>query len=123
MRKYLMPLTQQVYEEIGEGRVRVTNRDGRTGIFTVQGRWVEGEVRDANVNMLLFTAGPNVRSDFRYRWTLLPADVHRESGWPEPQERQLVAAAILGCPLERPIGVEPCAGHDDMRNIGEANER
>lgn len=89
LRKYFMNLTKQIYEELGGGRVRVTNRDGKTGVFHYDGRWIEGDVREANVNMLIFTGGPNLPEAFDYRWTTLPSDPERESGWPEEQERYL----------------------------------
>ena len=95
MRRYIMHMTQQTFEEIGEGLVRVTNRDGRTGIFTSDGRWVEGELKDANTNMLVYTGGPNMPSDFQYRWLNVPADTERSSGWPECHEKQLASAGIL----------------------------
>lgn len=98
MRRYIMHMTQQTYEEIGEGLVRVTNRDGRTGIFTLDGQWLEGEVKDANTNMLVYTAGPNMPPDFQYRWLSVPADTERASGWPERLERQLASSGILSTP-------------------------
>lgn len=95
MRRYVMHLTQQIYEEIGEGRVRVTNRDGKSGVFDLNGRWIEGDVHDANVNMLVYTAGPEMPAGFSYRWLAVPADTRRPSGWPAPLEERLVAAGVL----------------------------
>jgi hypothetical protein len=93
-----MHLTQQIYEEIGDGLVRVTNRDGKSGVFDRNGRWIEGDVRDANTNMLVYTAGPDLPRDFVYRWLSVPADPHRASGWPEHLERSLISAGILPSP-------------------------
>lgn len=91
MRKYFMNPTQQIYEELCNGLVRVTNSNGGSGVFHYDGRWIEGEVRDANVNMLVWTGGPSMPEPFRYRWGLLPADPERPSGWPEVHERYLRA--------------------------------
>ena len=91
MRKYFMNATRQVFEEVGGGLVRVTAADGKSGLFHVDGRWIEGDVRDANVHMLTWTGGPRMDDPFRYRWGNLPADPERPSGWPEPQEKVLKA--------------------------------
>jgi hypothetical protein len=95
LRKYFMNLSQQLYEEIDDGVVRVTNRDGKTGLFHYDGRWIEGDVRDVNLHMLTYTGGPNIPAMFNYRWGRLPADLGRESGWPEPHERYLKAKGTL----------------------------
>jgi hypothetical protein len=58
MRRYVMHMTNQTFEELGEGLVRVTNPDRTAGVFTWQGRWIEGGVRDVNVNTLVYTGGP-----------------------------------------------------------------
>jgi hypothetical protein len=95
LRKYFMNLTKQTYEELGDGLVQVTNRDGKTGVFHCDGRWVEGDVRDANINMLIYTSGPNIPAMFDYRWTTLPSDQNRASGWPEAHERCLKSKGTL----------------------------
>ena len=95
LRKYFMNLTKQTFEELGGGLVRVTNRDGKSGVFHYDGRWVEGDIRDANVHMLMYTAGPNIPKAFDYRWTALPSAPERESGWPEEQERYLKSKGVL----------------------------
>jgi hypothetical protein len=95
LRKYFMNLSQQYYEEIDDGVVRVTSKDGKTGVFHYDGRWIEGDVRDANVHMLMYTGGPNLPATFNYRWGRLPADPQRASGWPEPHERYLKAKGTL----------------------------
>jgi len=95
MRKYFMNLSKQTFEELGDGLVRVTDRDGKTGTFHVDGRWVEGEIRDVNLNMLIFTGGPMLPKEFNIRWGMLPVDPKRASGWPEPQEKYLKEKGIL----------------------------
>jgi hypothetical protein len=95
MRKYVMHLTQQTYEEIGDGRVRVTTRSGKSGVFRWDGEWLEGDACDPNANMLVYTAGPDMPEGFGYRWTQVPVDTERLSGWPEHLERQLISAGII----------------------------
>lgn len=92
MRKYYYTLGRQMYEELGAGLVRVTNRDGKIGIFRCDGSWVEGDVRDANLHMLIFCGGPTIPPEFNYRWPEVPADPERSSGWTETLERGLEAA-------------------------------
>ena len=95
LRKFIMHKTLQTFEELGDGLVRVTNQDGKTGVFGWSGPWVEGELRQVNVNMLIYTGGPDVHPAFRFRWTKMPGDVERPSGWPEALERDLKKAGAL----------------------------
>ena len=89
MRKYYYVAHKQTYEEIGDGLVRVTAADGRSGIFKSTGQWVEGELTEANLHMLVWTGGPRPAREFNYRWTEVPIDITRPSGWPEHFERAL----------------------------------
>ena len=95
LRRYYMHVSHQTFEEIGDGLVRVTNRDGKTGVFKFTGEWVEGELHDASANMLMYTGGPDVHPAFSFRWTKLPTDPDRPSGWPEAQERILKASGTI----------------------------
>jgi hypothetical protein len=90
-----MHMTRQTFEELGEGLVRVTNPDGKTGVFTWQGQWIEGDVRDVSVHMLIYTGGPDVERGFEFRWTQMPEDINRPSGWPAPQEHKLKSMKLL----------------------------
>ncbi|MGK2910590.1 MAG: hypothetical protein ACSLE1_12435 [Sphingobium sp.] len=95
LRKYHMHLNGERYEEVGEGRVRVTAADGRAGVFRCDGHWIEGDLREANLNMLVFCGGPTVPAIFNYRWPEVPADVNRSSGWPAAHEEYLIGVRIL----------------------------
>jgi hypothetical protein len=53
------PLTGALYERDGEGNVVVTH-DGRWGRFTVEGRWLEGELVDGDPQLAGWVAGPQV---------------------------------------------------------------
>lgn len=85
-RKYYHTAMKHYYEEVGENRVQVTAEDGRTGVFTSNGRWLEGEVTQANLHMLVWCGGPRLPEPCRYHWMETPVDLTRPSGWPEPYE-------------------------------------
>lgn len=89
MRKYYYVAQRQMFEEIGEGRVRVTDEDGKSGVFHHDGRFIEGELTTVNTHMLTYVGGPRVAKAFNYRWTEIAVDVDRPSGWPEHLERLL----------------------------------
>lgn len=56
MRKRRHPMSGTLYEDIGEGRVLVT-RNGLSGTFSCDGRWLEGEVTQADFHMLVWVGG------------------------------------------------------------------
>jgi hypothetical protein len=88
-RKYVHQATGLEYEEIPDGRVRVVDRDGRSGIFRSDGRYIEGEITQANQHMLVWCGGQDIPSEFRYQWVEVPIDPERPSGWPESIEKSL----------------------------------
>jgi hypothetical protein len=51
------PLTAAVYEDEADGSVRVTETDGRQGWFSVDGRYLRGEVRAADPHILDWVGG------------------------------------------------------------------
>ena len=65
LRKYYMHMTQQTYEEVAEGIVRVTNRDGKTGVFRWSGEWIEGAERGLTAVGILCANGEHGRSGER----------------------------------------------------------
>ena len=96
LRKYIHSEFNNVYEELGDGTVRVTEPSGKTGVFEISGRWIEGDFRDASLQMLIFTGGPMIPAEFNYRSNpVMYADTNRPSGWPEPCERILKQRGIL----------------------------
>ena len=95
LRKYFMRVNGQTYEELGAGLVRVTEASGTSGVFRVNGEWVEGDLRQANIHMLIYTGGPTIPEEFNYRWPEVPVDTVRPSGWPEVHERYLKAVGPL----------------------------
>ena len=51
------PFTRALYE-FDEGRVKVTDKDGRVGWFAGNGRWLEGERFDADPQLCVWIAAP-----------------------------------------------------------------
>jgi hypothetical protein len=88
-RKYRYVAFKQTYEELPGNRVRVTTDEGKTGIFQWNGPWIEGELTQANVHMLVWCGGPDIPPACRYRWGEVPIDVNRPTGWPEELENTL----------------------------------
>jgi hypothetical protein len=76
-------------EEVGDGLVKVTDESGRWGIFRWDGPWVEGEVTQCNLHMLIWCGGPRLPKEMNYRWPEVPADTTRPSGWPENIEKHV----------------------------------
>jgi NAD(P)-dependent dehydrogenase (short-subunit alcohol dehydrogenase family) len=56
------PISGAIYERIAEGRCRVLESDGRAGVFTDTGRWISGELREADLHFLNWVAGPQLES-------------------------------------------------------------
>ena len=89
LRRYYHTAMKAMYEEVAPGVVKVTDKAGRTGVFSWKGPWIEGELTQANIHMLLLCGGPWLPKDFRYHWTETPEDPRRPSGWPEMYETLL----------------------------------
>jgi len=87
MRKYRYASLRQIFEEQPDGTVLVTCEDGRTGRFHPDGRYIEGDLTQANQHMLVWTGGPRQHPECRYRWGEVPVDINRPSGWPERFEQ------------------------------------
>ena len=51
------PYTNALYEQDGEGNIRVT-RDGKVGIFRIDGSWISGELRDCDPQLCNWVGGP-----------------------------------------------------------------
>lgn len=54
------PFTGALYERFGDGHIRVTTRDGRIGLFHTDGRWIEGELREADPQLCGWVGGPQI---------------------------------------------------------------
>ena len=51
------PCSHALYEQDGHGNVLVTD-GARAGVFTGEGRWVSGELRECDPQMCNWIAGP-----------------------------------------------------------------
>jgi hypothetical protein len=56
MRKKQHPLSGTIYEDLGDGLVRVT-RGEASGVFKTGGQWVEGDITQADLHMLVWVGG------------------------------------------------------------------
>jgi len=53
------PFSRALYEQTGDGNVRVTSGD-RSGVFTVRGVWIEGELYEADPQFCGWVGGPKL---------------------------------------------------------------
>lgn len=56
------PYTGATYVAVHEGVIEVIGRDGRTGRFAADGRWIEGDLREADPHLCGWIAGPRVEN-------------------------------------------------------------
>lgn len=54
------PVSQCIYEDLGDGTVRVTTPEGRHGVFRHDGQWLRGELREVDDHLLGFVGGPQL---------------------------------------------------------------
>jgi hypothetical protein len=53
------PFSKALYEQDGNGNVRVS-RDGKVGLFGVDGAWLEGDLFEADPQFCGWVGGPKV---------------------------------------------------------------
>ncbi len=51
------PFSQALYEQDGEGNILVTDGE-RSGLFTSNGRWLSGDLRECDPQLCNWVAGP-----------------------------------------------------------------
>ena len=51
------PFSQALYEQDGEGNILVTDGE-RSGLFTSEGRWLSGNLRECDPQLCNWVAGP-----------------------------------------------------------------
>jgi hypothetical protein len=56
LRSIRHPLSGAVYD-LRDGRIHVTSRDGREGMFDHHGRWLSGELKHADPHLCLWIGG------------------------------------------------------------------
>lgn len=72
MRGILHPFSKALYEQDGNGNIRVTDGE-RSGIFGVDGRWMSGELLECDPHMCGWVGGPIV-ANHRLSASLPPSD-------------------------------------------------
>jgi hypothetical protein len=55
------PFSKALYEQDGEGNVRVTD-GARSGLFTTKGVWLSGELRECDPQRCGWVGGPQIGS-------------------------------------------------------------
>jgi hypothetical protein len=61
MRGIVHPFSGALYEQDGDGHIRVTD-GGRTGTFTTRGKWLAGELRECDPQLCGWVGGPQIGS-------------------------------------------------------------
>ncbi len=56
------PISGAIYERLEGRRCKVTEPDGRSGVFMDDGRWLAGDARDADLHFLNWVGGPQLES-------------------------------------------------------------
>ena len=56
------PLNGWIYEDQGDGVVRVSTPQGASGLFTAKGKWIEGDLKDANQHLCILVGGRKVEA-------------------------------------------------------------
>ncbi len=54
------PLSGAEYDVLDDGTVRVTAKDGTTGVFTADGDWLGGDLHHADPHLCGWLAGPQL---------------------------------------------------------------
>jgi nitrite reductase/ring-hydroxylating ferredoxin subunit len=57
--KWRHPMSGFIYERMGNGRVLITDLDGRESVFDQMGVWIEGPLTQADPHLCLWVGGPN----------------------------------------------------------------
>ena len=78
MPRKLHMLTGAVYDCEEDGVARVTTPDGRTGRFDDTGRWLDGELREADPHLCLWVAGRQLPLGMRANTKDLPLEAQDE---------------------------------------------
>jgi hypothetical protein len=78
MRGVVHPFSGALYEQDGKGNIRVT-QDGRSGLFRVNGSWIEGDLRECDPQLCGWVGGPQIAN---HRVAALPKDSPEELDTP-----------------------------------------
>ncbi len=73
MRRELHPFSGAVYEEVGDGTIRVEMKErGKYGLFKLDGTWLEGDLTHADPHMLQNVGGPTLPEGHDIFWMFMP---------------------------------------------------
>jgi len=72
MRKKRHPLSGAIYEDLGNGLVRV-DKAGVVGVFRANGTWVEGELSFADPHMIAWVGGKELPHGMNVSQRRMPA--------------------------------------------------
>ena len=64
MRTIRHPLSGALYDLTETGDIQVT-KDGKSGLFTSHGVWIEGELRQADPHLCVWIAGKDLPNRFQ----------------------------------------------------------
>ena len=119
------PVSGALYEEIGNGLVKVNDKArNKSGIFKWNGEWVEGDLTQADFHFLNYIGGPVLPPEKDIFWTVLPVaglgEKLRMSGSPgrggadqkeeNKAQRPKIIAPYVGDPgMETPEGTRSSA--------------
>lgn len=83
MRREPHPLTGTMYELLENGTVKVQKSGSNDyGIFTWEGEWLEGEVRQADLMMLLYIGGPDLPHTHEVLWLKAGSGIYADPDQP-----------------------------------------
>lgn len=89
LRRWRLPPKKQTFEQQADGTVKVTADDGRVGHFNPDGSYISGDLTQASMQMIVWVSDPWLPEECDYRWTQVPMDIDRPSGWPAELENTL----------------------------------
>ncbi len=73
MRRSPHPITGAIFEELEGGKVRVDyQKIGKQGVFTWDGKWIEGDLHYADPHFLNYIGGPTVPEGMDRYWGMTP---------------------------------------------------
>jgi len=65
MRTIKHPLSGAVYDLEADGTIRVQAKDGRVGTFDKNGKWLDGDVKQADPHLCLWIGGKELPNRFQ----------------------------------------------------------
>ncbi|MEZ5743207.1 MAG: aromatic ring-hydroxylating dioxygenase subunit alpha [Sphingomonadaceae bacterium] len=114
LRRELNPWTGAVYQELGDGLVRIDDKaKGKYGVFRYDGTWIEGDLTYADPHMLMYVGGPDLPYGDDLPWTLMPAleedrpqffEAMKAAAEAQPQRPAIIGKYVGDPGMETPEG-------------------